>query len=151
MANVPVLTRCDLLADYLGAVRDRRWRPGEFDCGVFMADWVKRLTGIDPIADVRGRYDSERQFLRILRREGGFEVACAARLTAIGFRETKTAAAGDIVVVLAPYTIRRGKLQRRPTGALCVAAGQHAVVTSDIGLVIAGADRLPPRQAFSYA
>jgi hypothetical protein len=75
------------IADYLASSRKRRWQPGVLDCGVFMADWVVLLTGRDPIADVRGTYTSERQFLRIIRREGGFEASCAARLRAFGFRE----------------------------------------------------------------
>ena len=56
------------LAEYLRSMNKRRWKPGTLDCGVFMADWVRERMGVDPIADVRGTYDSERQFLRILRR-----------------------------------------------------------------------------------
>lgn len=32
---------------------------GAFDCVHFAADWVKRLTGDDPLADYRDRYDSK--------------------------------------------------------------------------------------------
>jgi Domain of unknown function (DUF6950) len=139
------------LPDYLASLRLKRWQPGVLDCGVFMADWVREITGRDPIADVRGCYATERQFLRILRREGGFAASCVARLKAVGFRETATPGAGDLALVLAPYAIRRGKTQRRPTGAICVAADRFAVVTSDLGLVIAGRDQLPPLQAFTHA
>jgi hypothetical protein len=125
------------LSDYLAAIGRRRWQPGVLDCGVFMADWVRAITGLDPIADVRGSYSTEKQFMRIVRREGGFEAAVARRLAAVGFHATAVATAGDIAVVLAPYAIRRGKIQHRPTGAIAVDATQRAVVTSDLGLVIA--------------
>ena len=139
------------LSDYLASLRGRRWQPGELDCGVFMADWVLKVCGRDPIADVRGTYSSERQFLRIVRREGGFERACAARLAAVGFRETGTPAAGDITTVLAPYAQRRGKIQRRPTGAICVSTAERAVITSDMGVVISGDEALPVINAWTFA
>jgi hypothetical protein len=141
MADLPSLS------DYLAAMAGRRWRPGVLDCGVFMADWVCAVTGIDPIADVRGSYTTERQFLRILRREGGFEQSCARRLAAVGYVETSRPGAGDIVTVLAPYAVRRGKIQQRPTGAIGVDQTRRAVMTSDLGLVIAP---LPTRRAFTY-
>src|SRR6266403_456887 len=94
------------LADYLASLRQRRWQPGVLDCGVFMADWVMLLCGRDPIADVRGSYRSEKQFLRIVRREGGFEAACAARLARVGFSETEFPIAGDLMTVLAPFAQR---------------------------------------------
>ncbi|WP_316188329.1 MULTISPECIES: DUF6950 family protein [unclassified Bradyrhizobium] len=137
-----------LLLDYLASLAQRRWAPGVLDCGVFMADWVVACGRPDPIADVRGSYDSERGFLRILRREGGFEASCAARLARVGGVETADPAAGDLAVVLAPYAIRRGKLQLRPTGAICVNPAMRAVITSDLGLVIAGDDALPLMRAW---
>ena len=115
-----------------------------------MADWVLQLTGIDPIADVRGRYHSERQFRRILRKEGGFEQACADRLARAGFVETATPLAGDVVVVLAPYAQRRGVIQRRPTGAIAASDRMRAVATSDLGIVIADRSALPDVRAWHY-
>lgn len=136
------------LADYLASLRARRWQPGVLDCGVFMADWVMALCGRDPIADVRGSYATEKQFLRIVRHEGGFVASCGARLTRVGFVETLQPRAGDLCAVLAPYASRRGKLQRRPTGAICVDAVRRAVVTSDLGIVIAGEAALPLLKAW---
>lgn len=144
MADVPVLS------DYLASMRARRWQPGVLDCGVFMADWVWQITGTDPIADVRGRYESEKQFLRILRREGGFEAAVKRRLEGCGFAEVPKPVAGDIAVVLAPYATRRGKLQRRPTGAIAVDHERRAVITSDLGLVISDYWRLPLLRAYHH-
>lgn len=138
------------LADYFASLLRRRWQPGILDCGVFMADWVRELTGHDPIADVRGTYSTEKQFLRIVRAEGGFEASCAARLIAAGARETETPQAGNIMTVRAPYKVRRGKVMMRPTGAICAGPDAHAVMTSDLGLVIAGNDRLPMMKAWTF-
>jgi hypothetical protein len=138
-----------MLSDYLASLTKRKWQPGILDCGVFMADWVVKLCGCDPIADVRGTYSTERQFLRIVRREGGFENACAARLKAVGFRAVRSPSPGDILTVLAPYAVRHGKIQKRPTGAICVSETMRAVITSDLGVVIAGDDRLPKLNAWT--
>lgn len=143
MADVP-------LSDYLASLRNRKWQPGILDCVVFMADWVVMRCGRDPIADVRGTYSTERQFLRMVRREGGFEAGCASRLSVVGFEETATPTQGDIMTVLAPYAVRRGKVQTRPTGAICVSSAMRAVITSDIGVVIAGNDRLPMLKAWTF-
>jgi hypothetical protein len=137
------------LAEYLASLRRRRWQPGLLDCGVFMADWIVMICGRDPIADVRGTYSTERQFLRILRREGGFETATAARLAAIGFGEVVAPVPGDIMTVLAPYAARRGKIQRRPTGGICVNKTMRAVITSDLGVVIADEIALPALKAWT--
>lgn len=138
------------LADYLASLRKRKWQPGILDCGVFMADWVIALSGRDPIADVRGTYSTERQFMRIVRREGGFETSCAARLSAAGFVETTTPVAGDLMTVLSPYAERRGEIQRRPAGAICVSSNMRAVITSDLGVVIADEHSLPLRKAWTF-
>ncbi len=141
-----------LLADYLAGLRVRRWQPGVFDCGIFMADWVLLRCGRDPIADVRGAYRTERQFLRILRREGGFERSCAARLARAGFAETHAPQAGDLALVLSPYGRSGDVILRRPVGAIAVSATLRAVITSDLGVVIAdGATALPTIKAWTIA
>jgi len=138
------------LADYLASLSRRRWQPGVLDCGVFMADWAVVCGRPDPIADVRGSYSSERAFLRILRREGGFQASCAARLARIGAVAAISPSAGDFAVVLAPYAVKGGRIMRRPTGALCVSATRRAVITSDLGVVIAGETELPLVAAWTF-
>ncbi|WP_416194004.1 DUF6950 family protein [Nitrobacter sp. TKz-YC01] len=137
------------LTDYFASVLRRRWSPGTWDCSTFMADWVVNVCGRDPIADVRGTYSSEREFQRIVAREGGFIAACHSRLTAVGMRSTETPEAGDIVAVDAPYSVG-GEIRRRPTGAICAAPRCHAVVTSDMGLVMDSDDRLPMLRAWTF-
>lgn len=103
----------------------------------------------DPIADLRGAYGDEKSFLRIIRREGGFIDCCAARLDRVGMIETLEPSSGDLAAVLAPYAKRRGEIQRRPTGAIMVSRSKRAVVTSDVGLVIAGEKELPLVKAWT--
>lgn len=138
------------LKTYLASLVDRRWKPGTLDCGVFMADWVRLVCAVDPIADVRGRYSTESGFRRILRREGGFEKSCAARLAAVGYAATDTPRGGDLAVVLAAFAVRKGKTLRRPTGAICVSERMSAVMTSDLGIIIADHQLLPVIGVFRY-
>lgn len=138
------------LADYLRGLLNRRWQVGALDCGIFMADWARLQGARDPIADLRHTYSTEKQFLRILRREGGFVACCERRLAHVGFVEAGEASAGDLVVVLAPYAMRRGEIQRRPTGAIAVSRDKRAVVTSDMGLLIAGDDALPTLKVWTW-
>jgi hypothetical protein len=139
------------LNEYLGSIGERPWQPGVLDCGIFIADWVKILTGIDPIADVRGTYSSEEEFDRILDREGGFLKSCSKRIRRVGFVRTMTAEVGYPAVVMAPFRFNGLEVDRRPTGAICVTTNLRAVITSDMGVVIAGNDRLPLVRAFRRA
>lgn len=135
------------LAEYLRSVASRRWKVGSLDCSVFMADWVREVTGRDPIADVRGKYATDKQMWKIVRAEGGFEAACSARLAAVGMRETVTPRPGDITIIDAPYAKRRDKIQSRPTGAIYTDNGCSGVMTSDMGLMIAP---LPILKAWTF-
>lgn len=137
-----------VLGDYLSSLRHRKWQPGILDCGVFMADWVKILCGIDPISDVRGTYSTKEEFEQIVASEGGFPRSCASRLRKAGFVRTRNLRPGDILVVKAP-SIDQGKIIWSPTGAICVSEKMRAVITSDLGVVIAGEDRLPLLRAWS--
>jgi len=54
-------------------IDERRHRPfawGEHDCCLFAADWVLALTGIDPAAALRARYDRELGAARLARECG---------------------------------------------------------------------------------
>jgi len=39
---------------------------GRFDCCTFVSDWVLRCTGVDPMADLRGKYSDRDQALALL-------------------------------------------------------------------------------------
>lgn len=46
-----------------GAQEPFSW--GNLDCSLFVADWVKELTGVDPMRGWRGSYNDLRGWLRI--------------------------------------------------------------------------------------
>ena len=114
-----------------------------------MADWVNLICGIDPIADVRGSYSTKAEFDSIVTNEGGFLRSSAARLRRAGFVRTRNPSAGDIAIVLAP-ALDGEMVVREPTGSICVDAERRAVVTSDMGIVIAGGRALPTLRVWTY-
>ena len=135
---------------YLASFERCKWKAGELDCGVFIAGWVKELTGFDPISDVRNGYSTERQFLRILRREGGFVRSFSLRLIRSGFVETLSPRQGDVAAVLAPCRSRSGN-RLLPTGAICLDHTWRAVMTADSGLVLARSSALPSIKVYTNA
>lgn len=140
----------EALADYLRLIAARPFKPGSLDCCIFMADWIFRVTGKDPIADRRGSYSTEREYRQLLRAEGGFVAACGARALAAGLHETEAPKAGDVLLVDAPVAVRSGRVIRFPTGSICVSERMRSVVSSDCGLVIAGIDALPTVKAWTF-
>lgn len=131
------------LPDYFASIAKRRWRYGDLDCSTFISDWAMMCGFADPMKDLRGRYSDQKSYLRLVRAEGGFLKACGERLEAIGLRPATSPKSGDLLVVQAPYAVRRGQTQRRPTGALAADASRVAIVTPDKGLVIADQTALP--------
>jgi hypothetical protein len=123
------------LAHYLDAVGQRRWRWGETDCLMMLADWVKLRTGADPAAEIRGTYATEEESLALIRCHRSL-VGCIDRcVKPLGIQRTTNVVAGDIGVVFAGIK-RRGQLKRGLTGAICVKPGSWAV-KSPAGLLFA--------------
>lgn len=58
------------LALWLRANRTRPFAQGKWDCGLFAAGAVEAMTGVDIVADVRGRYTTTKGAMRVLRRMG---------------------------------------------------------------------------------
>lgn len=59
-----------LLDNYIESSRARPFEWGAFDCVTFAANWKALVTGVDPIASVRGTYATERGALEIIVRLG---------------------------------------------------------------------------------
>ena len=53
-----------LLAQYLSEIRFKKWDQGQFDCCLFIFDWINKLTGVDWSKDIRGNYNNIRSALR---------------------------------------------------------------------------------------
>lgn len=110
-----------MLRDFLRQQAGRRFRYGQHDCGLLLADWVLLVKGFDPGAQFRGRYHDVATLdtlaagnLRAL-----FAKAFGARLASIDVPRL-----GDIALILLN--------DRRPRGAIRTQTG--LVTVSENGL-----------------
>lgn len=120
---LPRLTRRADGAERFGALLAARWGMpfawGRHDCCLWAADAVLALTGHDPAAAWRGRYDDAAGAGRLVRRLGG---VCAIAQRALGdpIEHPMLARAGDVGVT--------------SSGALVVCIGEWWTVPSARGL-----------------
>ncbi len=63
------------LAAYLEPLRLRPFAWGSHDCCTFAGGAVQAMTGVDPMAEFRGRYSSPRGSVRALRKHGAGDLA----------------------------------------------------------------------------
>lgn len=84
---------------FLAEAEAKAFKDGVWDCCLFPAAWVKRVTGIDGAAPWRGRYRTRLGWLRILKREGGVIGVMSRGAALAGLTETTTPMRGDIGVV----------------------------------------------------
>ncbi|MGO6999020.1 DUF6950 family protein [Rhizobium leguminosarum] len=95
-----------ILADFVAAQNCRRWQPGVVDCSLALADWAIWLGRPDPAPHLRGRYDSEEGFRRIIETEGGLLPVIENCVARIGGRRGELTA-GAIGVIGAKANISR--------------------------------------------
>lgn len=107
------------------------WAWGEVDCTLFPADWVRAVTGVDPAASFRGKYDSELSAHRMLKSAGGFVAAISAEMALHGFDETDAPVSGDVGIVEV-IVDRKGAQERAPVSAILV--GRRWVVRAIDGV-----------------
>ncbi len=58
------------LIDEINAAREKPFAWGMHDCVLFTADCIHSMTGTDPMADIRGSYDTEFGAARVLHEHG---------------------------------------------------------------------------------
>lgn len=89
------------LADFLRRASAEPFVYGEWDCAMFMANWVREQTGRDPAEALRGAYSGETGWRRIVLREGGLRalVGSLARTAGLVEIDPATAMPGDVGVV----------------------------------------------------
>jgi hypothetical protein len=87
------------LADFLAESARTPFAYGRRDCGLWMADWVKAVRGVDPAAHLRGRYRTELGCARLLRRRGGLVEVARACFESVGLVATEKPLAGDVGVI----------------------------------------------------
>ncbi|CAK0747374.1 putative NLPC_P60 domain-containing protein [Azospirillaceae bacterium] len=112
---------------YLSDCRSKHFSWGQFDCVLFVADWIKHRTGRDPIADCRGRYQNDRGAYRTLYRATGRLQLVEAASVLLGppLETPRLACRGDVVAA----AVRE---DNNPSLGLC--AGTHAVFVGASGL-----------------
>jgi len=60
-----------LLSDYLVETARERFAYGQLDCGLFVADAIAAMTGVDVAADLRGKYGSRIEAFELIRAQAG--------------------------------------------------------------------------------
>jgi hypothetical protein len=137
------------LAAHVRALGFRPFVWGETDCCLFVADWVREVTGIDPAAEWRGCYWSLRTARRLCRHHGGIVAAICREMDAL-FSRTDDPLPGDVGIVRAPVGVRDGRLVQQEVGAirtgdLWTVKGRTGVGGADFPLVAAW--RILPKEA----
>lgn len=91
--------RANRLRDYLaeGARLPFVW--GVRDCVPWACGWVAQERGFDPLAAIRGAYDSRLSCARFLRRQGGLLALARREMDAAGLGETQAPRAGDVGII----------------------------------------------------
>lgn len=123
------------LDDFMRAAAGRSFQLGEWDCGLFCADWVKAQCGADPAAEWRGRYSTFSGLMRILRQRGGLIGHFDLCLAGVGIFRTDEPRRGDVVVVATP----------EPTGIEgAIVRGSSVLMAGRNGGIIVRARRVAP-------
>lgn len=120
------------LAAALEDARDRPFKWGEHDCGLFAGDCVLAMTGIDPVALYRGQYADEegaRATMRLLS-GGGLRAVWNAALGPAR-NNVRMAGRGDVVLVAIGGVEATG-----------IVAGARVACLSEAGLVMVPAHRI---------
>ncbi len=86
------------LFDYLLAANQQSFRPGQHDCALFAAGWVREVTGQDLARGYRSKYRSLKRGGQVLA-EAGFESHVAMAAAHLPEIAPAFAMPGDVVVV----------------------------------------------------
>lgn len=103
------------LSDYIASVRNKDFEYGTFDCCILISDAVVAMTGEDPMAEFRGKYDSLKTSIKALREigQGDLESTLDAKFEEIPISHARK---GDIAFT---------------EGCAGVVMGQHAWFTAE--------------------
>lgn len=123
----------DPLSRFLNAAKARPFAWGEFDCLLWLADWVAERTGIDPAADLRGTYATLLGAARIVKGAGSMSRLVDSRLATIGAARASVPQRGAIAVV--EVAGDGGEHFGDEAGAILL--GGSAALLSQTGLIVA--------------
>lgn len=103
------------LTAFLAAAEARDFVDGQWDCCLFVADWVRACVGQDPARGWRGTYRDPRVAQAILTRDGGVAGVMAQGAARVGLTATVDPRRGDIGVITDPSS-------GQDLGAICTGA-----------------------------
>lgn len=125
-----------MLRDFLRGCADKRCVLGQHDCGLFLADWIKAVTGNDPAAAVRGRYASDDE-LAALAGPLGLPRLFDRLLTAGGLSRTKEPTLGDVAIVTLAGSSPRGAIRSAAGFVLVAPQGISRAAVDTVRIVMA--------------
>lgn len=105
--------RARQLESYLASARNAPFIWGSHDCALFAADWVAERMGVDPAADLRGRYDDEAGARELLGDDAAAAIAALAAEAGLEELSPRFARRGDVLLF---------DQEGWPTLALCIGA-----------------------------
>jgi hypothetical protein len=109
-----------LLAQQIAEARGKTFEWGVHDCVLWCADWIGKVTGIDPAAEWRGTYSTEEEAQAIL---GSLGFASTSELASHHLEEKPVSMAS------------RGDLMLHPSGSLGICDGAFAFFVTKEGLL----------------
>lgn len=90
------------LAEYLAETMRDPWNWGTVDCCTFGADWLVARGAGDPMAFIRGGYDSQLSAMRRIAEGGGLVALWTRGMSDLGRRPTRALRIGNVAVIAAP-------------------------------------------------
>lgn len=89
----------ETLAAFLAAQDRKGWQPGKNDCCLYLAAWAIWLGHRDPAQHLRGTYDDEAGYLRIIEEADGIAALVGDCVQRIGGRAIARPKVGAIGIV----------------------------------------------------
>jgi len=120
----------ETFAEFRKLAAERSFCWGHSDCGMFCADWVWFVRGVDPAAAWRGRYSTEAELSLILKGCGGIIAHFDRCLGGVGIERSPIPMRGDVVIVESPQGLTGGVL----TGPMVLMAGKRGIIERQIKL-----------------
>lgn len=118
-----------LLVEFITEESQIPWSWETKNCGLWVSDWVERLTGVDPAAWLRGSATTAEGWQDFIKREGGFMPLVGWMMDSAGFARTGSPDIGDVGIVSAPIAIS----DRLPVvGTICAIRGNATWVARGI-------------------
>ncbi|WP_376776737.1 DUF6950 family protein [Rhizobium laguerreae] len=89
----------DRLAAFVADNSSIPWRPGTVDCCMFLASWAMWIGHPDPAGHLRGTYDDDDGFRRIIAAAGGVVPVVESCISSIGGVRIAAPSLGAVAVI----------------------------------------------------